>query len=145
MSTAAKTPPKPENVDVHCEDDLLIARIRGPYDEAVAWYLESRLIEQAHRYGYSLVIFHAHEVTTITREARRLMIESTSTRQDPGAGGILGASFTIKTLAQMLVRAADLLTKNPAALRFFDTEAEARAWLDKQRPRLVAEARAKAK
>jgi hypothetical protein len=144
MITAASIPPKPEHLDVHYEEDLIVARIRGAYDEAVAWYLESLFVDQENRQGYRFFLYQAREATTITHEARRLLAQWSIARRAPTAGAVAGASFATRTVAQMLIRAADLLANRPTDRRFFDTEAEARAWLDKQRPRLTTEARAKA-
>lgn len=140
MSTAATIPPKPEHLDVHCEEDLLVVRICGPYDEAVARHLEFLYVDLANRYGYRLALLFGRETTTITPEARRLMAEWNAVLRDPFAGAVVGASFTAKTIANMLIRAMELITRRPTDLSFCDTEAEARAWLDKQRPRLETQA-----
>ena len=131
---AASTPiTKPEHLEVYCEDDLLVARIRGDYNEAVARYLEALYVELVEKYGYRLALLDGRETTTITPDARRLMSKWNAERRDPAAGAVVGASFAAKTLAGMLTRAFKLLTKMPAELDFFDTEAEARVWLDQQR------------
>lgn len=124
---------KPEHLEVHCEDDLLVARIRGDYDEDVARYLEAHYVALVDQYGYRLALLDGRETTTITAEARRLMSKWNAARRDPAAGAVVGASFAAKTLARMLTRAFKLLTKMPADLDFFDTEEEARVWLDRQR------------
>lgn len=47
-----------------------------------------------------------------------------------------GASFTVRTFASLLVRAIHLIKKSPGGVMgFFDTEAQARAFLDAQRAR----------
>jgi hypothetical protein len=136
-------PPKPEHLEAHCEQDVVVARIRGPYDTAVAHYLESIYIDQVNRFGYRLALLYAHETTTITPEARRLMSEWNATRKDPSAGAVIGASFAAKTVANLMSRAVALITRAPAPLNFFDTEAEARYWIDAQRPWLKQASRAK--
>ena len=139
MSPATITVPKPEHLDVHCEDDLVVVRIRGAYDESVVRYLECLYAQQADLYGYRLALVNGRETTTITPEARRLMSQSDTTRRDRMACAVMGASYAAKTVAKMLIRALKLLTTLPAPLEleFFDTEAEARVWLDTQRPWLM--------
>lgn len=128
---------KPSNVEAHCEGDLLVVRIRGSYDASVARHLESIYVELADRYGYRLALLHAHEITTITPEARQLIAHWNAVRQDPAAGAVVGASFTGQALARLLVRAIELITRKPSDIGFFNDEASARVWLDKQRIRLA--------
>jgi hypothetical protein len=141
MQAATANTPKPDNLDAHIEDDLLVARIRGAYDESVARHLEWLFIELADQYGYSLALLNASQTTTITPQARRLMAQWDASRKEPGAGAVVGASFTTKTVAKMLIRAAKLLSTSTAHFDFFDTEAEARAWLNQQRAKLKKERR----
>jgi len=126
-------PRKPEHLEAHCEGDVVVARIRGPYDADVARYLENLYVDQVKRFGYRLALLHARETTTITPEARRLMSEWNTARQDRAAGAVVGASFAAKTVAGMLTRAIALITRKPTPLRFFDTEVEAREWIELQR------------
>jgi|GEM_PF-4199449 len=129
----------PKHLDMHCEDDLFIAHVRGPYDAAVAWSMERTYRAQVEKYGYRLVLIHAEKTTTITPEARRLMAEWNAARMDPAAGAVVGASFTTKTVARLLTRAVEMITGKPIYIRFFDSEPDARAWLDGQRVRLKQE------
>jgi hypothetical protein len=133
MTGSLHFPRKPEHLDAHCDGDIVIARIRGPYDADVARYLESPYIAQVERFGYRLALLYAGETTTITPEARRLMSEWDALNQNPAAGAVVGASFAAKTVAGMLARAVSIITRKPVALVFFDTEFEARKWLDRQR------------
>ncbi|MCK6591449.1 MAG: hypothetical protein HUU21_33075 [Polyangiaceae bacterium] len=103
----------------------------------MAQYLEPFYVEHADRYGYRLALVHAREVTTITPEARQLLARWSAARQDPTAGAVVGASFTGQTLARLLVRSVELITRRPSEMGFFDDEASARVWLDKQRIRLA--------
>src|SRR5688500_15544044 len=47
----------------------------------------------------------------------------------PSFSAILGARFVARVIIDMMVRAANLLTNAQVTHRFFDEEAEARAWL----------------
>lgn len=128
-------PMKPGNLDAHCEGDLVVARITGTYDADVARYLESLFVEQARRFGYRLGLFHARDTTMITPEARRLMSEWDAASRAPAAGAVIGASFTAKTLVGLLGRAVLLINSKAPQMNFFDTERDARMWLDAQRIR----------
>jgi hypothetical protein len=55
------------------------------------------------------------------------------------ANALVGASFQLRVLGTMASRAAALLNPaNAIPLRFFDTEAEARAWFAEVRRELTA-------
>lgn len=128
-------PPKPGHLDAHCEGDVVVARIRGPYDADVARYLEKLFAEQGRQFGYRLALFFARETTTITPDARRLMSEWETSRREPAVGAIVGANFRARTLVGLLSRAVVIINAQAPQMNFFDTEAQARAWLDVQRIR----------
>jgi hypothetical protein len=127
------TPPNLEHVGVHYEDDLIVFRIRGPLDGSVARYVGALQDQLALQVGYALELQDCSQITTFTAEARRSFFEWNRKRQYPGAVAIVGASFVLKTMAMMLFRAVKLIVTVAAEMEFFDTEAEARAWLDAQR------------
>jgi hypothetical protein len=88
---------------------------------------------------FSLVF--ASKVGSVSKEARK---ESTEVRPGINARGVayIGASFPVRVLAILVTKANELLNRaveNP--LRFFNTEAEARAWIEQRRAEVAAEAR----
>jgi hypothetical protein len=76
---------------------------------------------------------------TISPEARRFLLENRRRTKVPGAVAVVGASFTVRTLAHMVIRALQALTKSYLGMHFFTDEAAARAWIDAQRKRLRGE------
>lgn len=90
------------------------------------------------RNGYKLILVDASRAGTMTPEARRMNVENL--RKNPGlsATAIFGTSMVTRTIVTLLFKAMDLLSGREAAVAFFKTEAEARAWLDVQRVRLLA-------
>ena len=133
---AKNLPDKPEGLEIHWEDDLLVARLHADYDLAAELYLQAARVALEERYGYRLVIVDARKGRTITAEARRRMVPWHRSRNAPGAVAVLGGDFTTKTLVKMALSAARVLTKRQIRFAFCDTEEEARAWIEKQRKEL---------
>lgn len=126
-------PPKPKHLDVQVEGDLVVVRTSGTIDESVARYIGALHDELAVSIGYALELQYCHESTTLTHEARHSYFKWNRKRQFPGAVAVVGASFATKTMAMLLTRAVKLAVVAHTEMKFFDTEAEARAWLDEQR------------
>jgi hypothetical protein len=94
---------------------------------------------------YTLLLVDLSRLTFVTREARA--ISGSMPRKGAAGKGtphrgiaIFGASFHFRAIANIGIRALNLLTgqtDNPT--RFFDTEAAARAWLAERREQLRAE------
>ena len=90
----------------------------------------------AARHGKLYLITDMTRSTGMTPEARKLSTEYSS--GNPFNGMVFfGASFTMRTIVNMMVRAGQLLGRNDGAMQFVQNEAEARAW--------IADLRAKAK
>lgn len=118
------------------EEELLSIRFQGDYTLEVASELHARMGAIGARYGHLLLLLNVRRLGTVTREARRFLSENRKRPHKTTSIAILGASFTMRTFATMLIRAVSALTNIPAALRFFDSEAEARTWLHDERNRL---------
>ncbi len=66
-------------------------------------------------------------------------VANDNTKDVPFAStAVYGASFGVRTVFSLLVRAMSLVTMKPMTLAFFATEAEARVWIDSERKRLDA-------
>lgn len=66
-------------------------------------------------------------------------VANDNTKDVPFAStAVYGASFGVRTVFSLLVRAMSLITQKPMALGFFETEAQARAWIETERKRLDA-------
>ncbi|MDI3291444.1 hypothetical protein [Polyangium sp. 15x6] len=133
---AADFPDKPTTIEVHEEGDLLVVWLRGDYDTQVERYMQALRGDLERRHGYRLILIHVEQAGTITTEARRDMVAWNRERRAPGAVAILGASFTARTLAKMVLTAGRLLTKRRVDFDFFESEAEARTWLAERREEL---------
>ncbi len=129
-------PPKPEGLTITFEDDLVVVRLRGDYDLAVEQYIATIRAEIAARGGYRLSLMDVTEAGTVTREARHALVNYRDQWNTPGSLALVGASFTVRTLATMMLSAARMLTRRPIHFRFFATEEEGRAWLAKERERV---------
>ena len=133
----------PPQLELFYEHDLVIARIRGPLDEPVARCLQNAHDELAKRFGYALQLHDARQETELTADGRRSFFLWNRERAYPGVVAILGAHFALRAMAMLLMRAVKMLVPATSELAFFDTEADARAWLARQRIALEKEVAAK--
>ena len=92
----------------------------------------------AARYGYRLLLIDVGRLGTITAEARRYLAEDQRHERKAGSVAVVGATFAIRTVATMLIKAVSLLSKVPVSLEFFQKEEQAFAWLERERIRLRA-------
>jgi hypothetical protein len=92
----------------------------------------------AQRLGYIMCVADASQVGTMTPESRRLSAELSREIGCPGVTAIYGASLIARTLSVLVTKAISMIRKVHSEVAFFKTEAEARAWLAEQRPRLIA-------
>jgi len=131
-------PPKPDDVEVIVEEDLLVARVRRDYDLEVERYFQTICSSMTSRFGYRLLLLDMTHAGPLKAEAREEMARWSRSTTRRGAVAIMGASFTIRTLAKMVIAAIRNLTTREVHLDFFHEEVEARAWLAAQRPHLQA-------
>ncbi len=141
-------PRKPDGLDVTYEGDLCLVHLRGDYDREAEAYLQyvRELLDERH--GYRLTIMDVSRAGTVTHEARLALAEwNKGAGRGPGALALVGASFSVRILANMAMSAVRILTRRRTEYTFFKTHEEARAWADKERERLkaIAEQRATAK
>jgi len=127
-------PPKPETLEATVDGDLIVVRVRGEYSLAVERYVQALREPVIARYGYRFTLIDATHVSTIPPDARRAMIAWNRQHRGDGAVAIVGASFMVSTLTNMVLIAIRSLMRRELDFRFFDSEAEARAWLEGRRP-----------
>jgi len=125
-----------KNCEVQEVDDILVTRFTGDYDVEHALKLQAITNELATRVGYRLLLIDVREMGAVTSGARRFLAQDQQRDPRPSSVAIVGATFGIRTIATMTIRAVGLLTKMPATLEFFDTEEQALAWLERERIRL---------
>jgi hypothetical protein len=125
-----------DNCEVQEIDGILIVRFGGDYTLELAVELQAITNAVAARDGYRLLLFDLRGLRSVTPAARRFLIEDHERERKPSFVAIFGASFAIRTLATMVIRAMNALTKVPVVLEFFDTEERAQGWLQNERNRL---------
>lgn len=113
--------------------DLLFIRQRGPFllEQCVLIFDEARKLAAAA--GPILWLTDARELGEVAPDTRRFIGESGSD-QFTRASAVFGLSFTQRAVAQFVSKAVALIRGGkPVPLKFFETEAEARAWLAEHR------------
>ena len=82
--------------------------------------------------GCAFLLVNFSDAVSIAASGRKAVLdEFRDVRLD--AAGVVGASFHIRVLSILITKALQTFTKRSHPLSFFDTEAEARAWLLEQR------------
>lgn len=122
---------------VRIDGDLVHLRIRGLMTlrdlNAV-----TEVYERVHaRHGRFFVLYDVTESQGIDRAARKALHDSTSNGPQPDATALFGASFALRTMANMIERALVGLGRPSMGMNFFATEAQARAHIDEERRRLL--------
>lgn len=88
------------------------------------------------KYGYLLVLYDAKNGGSMSPEARKYAAEHTRPEVMHTASAIFNISYPARVIATLVHRATKVLSKLPIGpMEFFATEAEARAFLDKFRPK----------
>jgi hypothetical protein len=108
--------------------DAYALRVGGKLDrETIGWIIDQATAALAGgRPVYLLCDMTVYE--GVTRAGRKFVGER-SLVAVPRAMAIFGVGFTLRISLEMIVRAALALSRMSLLVRFFDTEAEARAWL----------------
>lgn len=119
------------------ENDLLViialdVDVRGPDIEAMLNIYEKHKKEL----GYLLVLIDGKRGGSMTPEARKRIAELIRPEVLHTASAIYNINFTGRVISNLIFKATVLLSKLPhGPMEFFDTEAEARAFLDRFRPK----------
>lgn len=126
------------NLTISMDGDILLVGLRGEFG-----VVEEQLFRQwrdraTAQYGYRLTLATAEGRASVSPEARAMMVEWSRSQARHGSTAFLGASFAMKTVVNFVSRAIRALTNDHAPLRFFSTEAEARAWLAEERERYLS-------
>ena len=86
------------------------------------------------KFGYVLTVFDATNARGMSAAARRLVGQRSREEDIHGAAAIIGASFPIRTLVQLLRNAIRLFGGKQSPIVFCATADEALRWLAEQRP-----------
>lgn len=122
------------NHRIRVEGDLVFSVWDGPstLEEIQAYHAINERVIAEHGRLFSLIDMRkAHRPPP---EARKWITEWSS-RFHINAVACFGTSFTVRTFANLLVRAIRLIKGPEGVIAFFDTEAQARAFLDAERAR----------
>lgn len=118
------------------ERDLIVYRLRGVLDgPELAAMLEQQAAWQGDL-GYLLAVVDVHELSNATADALRAARGTNTT--SPRGVALVGASFAIRALSDLLFRAKRALSHGAVQYRFLEDEAACFAWLHEVRPEMVA-------
>jgi hypothetical protein len=130
---------KPPQIQLTRQSDLLVLRLQGDYTLEAATYVQGYIEELSNEYGYRLILIDVSVAGTITHEARRYLLANRSKSRHPSVVAVIGGSFTVRTLAHMVLTALRTMTKTNVNMDFFGNEHAARLWIETQRNRLRKE------
>jgi hypothetical protein len=134
MTVPGEWQPIGDNHKVRVEGDLVYSVWNGPstLEEVQAYHaIMERVIAEHGRVFCLIDMRKAHRPPP---EARKWITEW-SQRFRVTAVACFGTSFTVRTFANLLVRAIRLVKGPEGVIAFFDTEAQARAFLRGERAR----------
>lgn len=120
------------------EGDLVLLRLVGDLNEAEAVQVMAAAAAVQDIYGYHLGLSDLRSFGRVLPDARRYIGEWTK-RHSLGVNASFGGSVVAFAIATLIHRAASMIRGQESSFGFFKTEAEARAWLDAQRPRVQAQ------
>ncbi len=90
-------------------------------------------------HGPFFVVYDVTQSEGVDRAARNALASSSNLPgPNPAVTAIFGASFAVRTVANMIERARVGLGQVPTGMRFFQTEAQALVHIDEQRHRIQA-------
>lgn len=90
------------------------------------------------QHGRFFVLYDATRSEGIDRPARKALSAMPANNVQPIVTAAFGASFALRTLANMVDRAMVGLGRKSSGITFFSTEQQALAHIDEQRQRLLA-------
>jgi hypothetical protein len=118
--------------------DLLGMRPSGPMSSDEAAELLEELTELARLVPHALGLMDISGLGQLSSEARLVALKWT--RPPNTETAVYGASFRHRVMLELLSKAARLFARDFSAMNFFETEREARAFLEERR-RALASAR----
>ena len=114
--------------------DILFLEIHGVFSVEDAEQMFELSDSIRLKFGYVLTVFDAKDAKGMTAAARRLVGQRSREENIHGASAVIGASFPIRTLVQLLRNAIRLFGGNQSPIMFCATADEALQWLAEQRP-----------
>lgn len=125
---------------VRREDDLLLFVADGPIKETDldALIVLGNQIAEVHAAYW--VLADVRKLTDVDAAARRRAAKNPAVHLFAGAA-VFGASLVARTLITLIVRGMAMLGQSHIQLRFFESEADARAWLTERRAKTTGPAK----
>lgn len=112
--------------------DIMFVTNDGDVSAEEATAISAQLEAFAQGKDLLLVLFNVERGKSVAPQARKEIVDSMS-RLPVGGVAMVGAAFSQRVLATLMSKAMLLLHPAAPPLRFFSTEAEARAWLSERR------------
>jgi len=107
---------------------LFIYRLRGPLRAVELREMTSLQRQWMENIDYALILCDVRAQERTDPEARQVAL-NWNTSNVPRALAIVGASYPMRVLFDMLFRAIELLRRRPLHIAFHDDEIQAREWL----------------
>lgn len=117
------------NHSIRVLGDLVEMRQSGMLSLAEAMEYFRQVEAVSAEYGYSLSLFEQNQATGIEASARSFIGQRAKALRSLSALAVVGASLPLRTLAQLILRAINMIRTPPLAIGFFGTELEARTYL----------------
>ena len=119
------------------ELDLLYLEVHGTFTLADAEWRQALAASIEAQHGHVLTVFDSRHASAITADARRYVAKRSREHVSPGATAVVGASFGLRTVAQLIRNAMRLFGKAAEPVHFCSTAEEALEWLAGQREQLA--------
>jgi hypothetical protein len=122
--------------EVRIDGDLVVMRSHGvtTLDDLLALTAICERVRREH--GSLFMMYDSRDGAGFDRAARKAFMQPNSPTVRADATSAFGTTFAIRVLLSMLDRALVAFGKAPSGVVLFDTEAEALAYLEKERVRL---------
>jgi hypothetical protein len=127
---------------IRIDGDLVFIRVKGVVElDDMMQFLRLQMQVKRER-GAVFVLYDSRENTGLAPGARKYATDKAGADARADAAASFGAPFGMRVLVNMLNRALTMLRKDGTPVQLFDTEAEARQYLDAERARLRSPAAA---
>lgn len=128
--------PMGDTVRVRIEEDLVIVRNLGMMTLADLNVVIDVYTQVRARHGALFAMYDCSRAEGMERAARQALTKETDPSKSANAIAIFGAPFAVRILGNMIERARVGLGRSSTGIRFFETEAQAREYLQDERMRL---------
>lgn len=124
------------------DGDLVFLRVKGVVTLTDMMEFMRVQVSVKREHGAVYMLYDSRENTGLDPAARKYATDHASEESRVTAAASFGAPFSMRVLVNMLNRAHEMLRVEGTRVQLFDTEAEARTYLEAERRRLTAPAAA---